>query len=75
MLHSKFKNSNSELYKTALISLIGSFTGSETDIETIVLLSEKYDWERYLEQEEAKKTEAEKPEVIDVKFSEEVEQK
>lgn len=73
MAHSKFSHSNSELYRTALNALIGSYTGSEADIEAVVLLSEKFDWERYLEQKE--EAEAEKPEVIDVKFPEPIEVK
>ena len=71
MAHSEFKHKKSELYMTALNAVIGSYTGSEADRETVVLLSEKYDWEKYLEQkEEAEKAEAEKPKAIDVEFSE-----
>ena len=52
MAHSKFKHKKSELYRTALNAVIGSYTCSEADLETVVLLSEKYDWEKYLEQKE-----------------------
>lgn len=73
MAYSEFKHKKSELYMTALNAVIGSYTGSEADRETVVFLSEKYDWEKYHEQkEEAEKAEAEKPEVIEVKFSETV---
>ncbi len=52
MAHSEFKHKKSELYMTALNAVIGSYTGSEVDRETVVFLSEKYDWEKYLEQKE-----------------------
>lgn len=71
MAHSEFKHKKSELYMTALNAVIGSYTGSEVDFETIVYLSVEYDDEKHREQkEEAEKAEAEKPKAIDVEFSE-----
>ncbi len=73
MTHSEFKHKKSELYRTALNALIGSYTGSEADLEAVVLLSCEFDWQRHLEQgEEVRKAKTKKPEIIEAQFSETV---